>query len=277
MELFSLNTGSILVDPAEMFVGVSKAVLEKQYGLQENGLCKLTLRSILLISEDRTILFDCGVGSLVASLNPDYICLDVNAIDSSLDKLSLVKDDVTDIVLTHLHFDHCGGLISMNNKGAVVESFPNATYWMSKEQLDTSLNPSSFEKDSFSVECLKHIQSRKKLVLCKDSDHIVQDVSVRLFNGHTKGLLLPIIIYKGLSIVFVGDLIPTSMHLSQDVTCGFDVDQELTKYEKLLLHNKSLNDCVYFFQHDKNVECCNLMRKGEDYCVNQIFLLSDII
>jgi len=263
MKLYTINTGNLKLDGGAMFGVVPKSLWAKKYPADENNLCNWSMRCLLVEDGDRKILIDNGFGDKQDKKFTRHFHLNgEDALESSLAKHGFKPDDITDVLLTHLHFDHCGGSIKYNkNHTELIPAFKNATYWISKVQWDWATNPNSREKASFLDENILPIKESGRLKLIDKEGELFQNVSIRFFNGHTEGQAIPFIRYKGKTIVYVADLMPSSAHIPLSWNMAYDIHPLLTLKEKNAFLNEAVeNDYILFFEHDINHECCNLQR-----------------
>jgi glyoxylase-like metal-dependent hydrolase (beta-lactamase superfamily II) len=206
----------------------------------------------------------------------------VSLIDA-LGKLKVHANDITDVLLTHLHFDHVGGAIE-NENGQLKTVFPNATYWISEPQWELALNPNKREKASFLKENIQPIKEAGQLKLISipayqgdtlQEIHFSENISCFVVNGHTQGMLLPKINYKGKSLVFMADLLPSVGHIPLPYVMGYDMQPLLTLNEKEMFLKEALQkEYTLFFEHDSTNECCNLQETEKGIRANNLFALS---
>ena len=279
MKLFSIETGNFKVDGGAMFGVIPKTMWQKYYPANENNLCNCAMRSLLIITENHKILIDNGCGNKQddAFFKYYYLNGDYNLLDS-LSKVKISPEEITDVVMTHLHFDHCGGGVSLNNKSGKPElTFPNATYWCSEQQWEAATNPNSREKPAYPPENFIPIQKSGKLKLVNKSGNITPEITFRLYNGHTKGLLVPFIKYMNKTIVYVSDLIPVMANIPISFVSAYDLFPLTTIDEKTtFLEEAAENDYILFFGHDLYNECCMVektekgIKSKTSFTINQI-------
>lgn len=273
MELYKIETGNFMVDGGAMFGVVPKSLWEKKYPADEKNLCNFSMRSLLIITEGRKILIDAGVGNKQDEKFFGYYYLNgSDSLKNSLRQTGNTPDDITDVVLTHLHFDHCGGAVEYNENNTLITTFKNAKYWISRQQWDWAVNPNPREKASFLQENFMPIKANGQLEIIAKNFELVPGVVLRLYNGHTEGQIIPFIKYNNKTIVFLADLIPTSAHIPLSWVCAYDTKPLVAMDEKKEFLEQALaNDYTLFFEHDINVECCSLkmtekgIRPGETY------------
>src|SRR6056297_1721370 len=188
MKIYSIETGNFMLDGGTMFGVVPKAIWEKLYPCNEKNLVNLSMRSMLVCDGDNNILIDTGLGeNLDEKFKSIYFPNGSHTIDDSLINKGVTKDDITDVIVTHLHFDHCGGNVIKEN-GHFVPAFPNATYHISLDQWKSALSPNKKEKASFCHNHFLPLKESGQLQLIEKNTNISSNVNIRLFNGHTKGL-----------------------------------------------------------------------------------------
>ncbi len=270
-----------MIDGGAMFGVVPKSLWSKYYPANGDNLCNLSMRCLLVVDEDRKILIDTGIGNKQdAKFFGHYYLNGSHSLADSLKRNYASTDDITDVILTHLHFDHCGGAVEYDENRVLKPAFPNARYWISKQQWHLAMNPNHREKSSFLKENFLPLQKSGQLKLIEKDTEIISSVELRLFNGHTEGQIIPFIKYKNRTIVYVADLIPTSAHIPISWICGFDTRPLVLFDEKKAFLEEALKKkYTLFYEHDINVECSNLqmtdkgIRMGESYSLQKF--LSD--
>lgn len=261
MKLFPVNTGNLRLDGGAMFGVVPKVIWGKTYPSDENNLCNWSMRCLLIVDGDRKILVDCGIGDKQPEkFMANYHLNGDDSLDKSLAAIGFTRDDITDVILTHLHFDHAGGAVRWNSgKTGYEVAFKNATYWTSRPQWEWATSPNNREKASFLKENILPIQESGRLELIENDTVLFPDVSVRLFNGHTEGQVIPFIRYKGTTVVFMADLLPSSAHVPLPWVMSYDTRPLITLKEKeLFMAEAAQNGYVLFLEHDLYHECCTV-------------------
>jgi glyoxylase-like metal-dependent hydrolase (beta-lactamase superfamily II) len=279
MNLFPIETGNLKLDGGAMFGVVPKVLWQKQYPADENNLCNWAMRCLLIEDEDRLILIDNGIGDKQDhSFLKHYYLNGDNTLESSLATYGFKPADVTDMILTHLHFDHCGGSIKYNDDNTAFElTFPNATYWVSKAQYDWATNPNHRESASFLKENIYPIEESGRLQLIHEEGEILPNVSVRIYNGHTEGQLIPLINYHGRTVAFMADLLPAATHIPMPWIMAYDTKPLLTLDDKTRFYEEAVpGDFVLFFEHDLYNECCTLQESTKGVRVKEKFKLAEI-
>lgn len=279
MQLYSIPTGNLKLDGGAMFGVVPKVLWSKKYPADENNLINLAMRCLLVVDGDRKILIDNGIGDKQDEkfLKHYYLNGD-DTLEKSLAKYGFTKDDITDMVLTHLHFDHTGGSIEWNeDKSKLIPSFKNATYWVSKAQWEWATKPNKREKASFLGENILPIEESGQLKVVEEEGEIFPNFSVKLFNGHTDGQIIPHINYKGRTLVYMADLLPSTAHVPLPWVMAYDTRPLITLKEKEAFYKDALkHDFVLFFEHDVYHECCTLEATKRGPKVKETFLLESL-
>jgi glyoxylase-like metal-dependent hydrolase (beta-lactamase superfamily II) len=232
----------------------------------------------LIEDGDRLILIDNGIGDKQSDKFFSFYHLNGNdTLDQSLQALGYHRDDITDVVLSHLHFDHCGGSIEWNNDRTKYQTaFKNAHYWSNETHWAHALNSNPREKASFLNENIVPIQESGQLKFIKDHYDVHPEVFMRHVSGHTEAMMLPQIPYKGKTIVFCADLIPSLSHLPVNYVMAYDIKPlESMRDRQLFLVEAVEKDYVLFFEHDPKQECCTVTRNEKGVFVpKDIFPLS---
>ena len=277
--MFSINTGHFKLDGGAMFGVVPKSMWQKLNPPDENNMCSWAMRCLLIEDGDKLILVDNGMGNKQdEKFFGHYFLHGDDTLEKSLANKGYTKDDITDVFLTHLHFDHCGGSIE-KLEDKLVPAFKNATYWSNKLHWDWAIHPNEREKASFLKENITPIQESGKLKFIQTSDEVVfsENIKVRFMNGHTESMMLPQINYKGKSIVFMADLLPSVAHIPLPYVMAYDMRPLQTLQEKkIFLTEAQKRDYILFFEHDPLIECCTLQLTEKGIRSRDTFKLSDI-
>lgn len=284
MQLYSISTGKFKLDGGAMFGVVPKSIWNRSNPADENNLCTWALRCLLVIEGDRKILIDTGMGNKQdAKFFSHYHPHETVSLQVALSKLNISTTDITDVLLTHLHFDHVGGAINKEGE-TLIPAFPNATYWVSEPQWELALNPNKRERASFLKENILPLKETGKLKLISippyKSETSLQEIyfspsiSCYVVNGHTQGMLLPKIQTQTGTFVYMADLLPSVGHLPIPYVMGYDMQPLVTLNEKELFLNDALkNNYTLFFEHDPENECCNLQLTEKGIRVLDTFAL----
>ncbi len=261
MKLYSINTGYFKLDGGAMFGVVPKSMWNKLNPADENNLCSWAMRSLLIEDEGKLILIDNGIGDKQdAKFMGHYYLHGDDSLDKSLAKYGFSKDDITDVILTHLHFDHCGGSI-IRQGDKLVPAFKNATYWSNEKHWNWATKPNDREKASFLKENILPIQEsgQLKFASTEEGNYLFENIKLRFVNGHTDAMMLPQISYKGRTIVYMADLLPAAAHIPIPYVMAYDMFPLTTLNEKKTFLTEAVeNDYTLFFEHDPTIECCNL-------------------
>jgi Zn-dependent hydrolases, including glyoxylases len=296
MKLYTIETEYFMLDGGAMFGIVPKTIWGKLNPANEKNLCNWAMRCLLIEEGDKLILIDNGCGNKQSEKFFSYYYLNGGfTLDSSLNKLGFSKDDITDVVLTHLHFDHCGG--SINRVGdKFVPAFKNATYWSHEAHWNWAIKPNERERASFLKENILPIQESGQLKFVnkefvksenvkgkietysqpRGNGGIIPQLSFRVVNGHTEAMMLPQIEVGGKTIVFVADLLPSSFHIPMAYVAGYDMFPMTTLNEKRLFLKEALeNNYTLFFEHDPLHECCTLHQTEKGIRPKDLFKLDN--
>jgi len=277
MKIISLETGNLMLDGGAMFGVVPKSLWQKEYPGDSNNLCNLSMRSLLIDTGERKILIDCGMGDkLDDKIKKHYFLNGEDTLADSLRRESYKEEDITDVVFTHLHFDHCGAAVKYDNDKSFRLQFPNATHYVSREQWESAVNPNRREKSSFFKENFVPIMEANKLQLVENNFSLCDGITFRLYYGHTSGQIIVFIKTAGKTLVHVGDLIPTIAHIPLTWVCGYDINPLITMRETDdFLKEAVENNYTLFFEHDIMHECCDLQMTEKGIRARNKFSLKD--
>ena len=279
MKIYTVPTGNMKLDGGAMFGVVPKVLWSKQYQADENNLIPVSMRSLFVVDGDRRILFDNGVGDKQDEKFFRHYYLSGNdTLEGSLRKLGYGLKDITDMVLTHLHFDHCGGSIRYNEDRTTLQTvFPNARYWVGKSQWELAKNPNRLEGVSMLEENIRPLGESDQLKLIDGDCQLTPNISLRLYYGHTVGQIIGFVRYRHKTIVNTGDLIPLMGSISLSWVCGYDTQPLVTLREKEEFLIESLeNNYIFYFYHDLHNECCTLKETEKGIRPERSFPLSEI-
>jgi glyoxylase-like metal-dependent hydrolase (beta-lactamase superfamily II) len=279
MKLFSINTGYFKLDGGAMFGVVPKSIWNKLNPSDENNLCSWAMRSMLVQDGNRLILIDNGMGDKQDStFMRHYYLHGDDSLEKSLAQHGFHADDITDVFLTHLHFDHCGGSIARQGS-TLVPAFKNATYWSNLRHWETATKPNDREKASFLKENILPIEESGQLKFVEPTDGVAfsENMIVRFAHGHTEAMMLPQLQYKGRTLVYMADLLPATAHIPIPYVMAYDMFPLTTMQEKKAFLNEALeNNYVLFFEHDPQNECCTLQQTERGVRHKEVFKLSDL-
>ena len=279
MKLYTINTGHFKLDGGAMFGVVPKTIWNKLNPADENNMCSWAMRCLLIEDGKRLILVDNGMGNKQDDKFFGYYYLHGNdTLERSLNAHGFTSNDITDMVLTHLHFDHCGGSINYNSDRTKLEpAFKNAKYYSNKKHWEWAVNPNPREKASFLKENILPIQESGQLNFIDSNTELIPGLSFLEVNGHTEAMMLPLIKYKNTTVAFMADLIPSVGHLPIPYVMGYDTRPLETLKEKDVILKQALeNNWTLFFEHDPITECINLERTEKGIRKKDGFLLSEI-
>lgn len=278
MEIFAIETGYFKLDGGAMFGAVPKTIWNRNYPADENNLNRWAMRSMLIKKGNRLILVDTGIGDKQSEKFFSFLYLHgVDSLQKSIQKLGYTTDDITDVILTHLHFDHVGGAVKRDANGNFVPTFKNATYWSTKSHWEWAVNPNPREKASFLSENIFPIQQAEQLKFIDSNNLGIKELELLVVNGHTEGQIIPIVAYKNQKVAFMADLVPSLGHLSVAYIPSYDTRPLISMDEKESFYQKALKeDIVLFFQHDPEIECCTIQIKENKVKANQIFKLNEL-
>ncbi|HAN79337.1 MAG TPA: MBL fold metallo-hydrolase [Bacteroidales bacterium] len=277
MELYTIDSGNLMLDGGAMFGVVPKSLWSKKYPSDENNMCNWAMRCLLFVDGNRKVLIDTGIGNKQDEKFRSHFFLNGNGgIVEGLAAKGFAPEEITDVVLTHLHFDHAGGAISRTESGELVPTFPNATYYVGKAHWEWAVNPNLREKASFLTENIMPLQQSGKLVLVEEECEIIPNVRVEFYNGHTDGQMIPHINYKDRTVVFPADLLPSAAHIPMPWVMSYDTKPLQTLSDKERFFKKAVEgEYVIVFEHDLYRECAILENTPKGIKERETFLLED--
>jgi glyoxylase-like metal-dependent hydrolase (beta-lactamase superfamily II) len=298
MNLYTIETGFFKLDGGAMFGVVPKSIWNKTNPADQNNLCSWAMRCLLIADEGKLILIDNGIGNKQdAKFLSHYYLHGDDTLDKSLAKHGFHRDDITDVFLTHLHFDHCGGSIIRDGE-KLIPAFKNAIYWSNEDHWKWATAPNDREKASFlkenilpikesgqlklvdslqmTVDSKENKNSDSSTIICQPSS-IINNLSVRYANGHTNAMMLPQILYKEKTIVFMADLLPSIGHIPIPYVMAYDMFPLITLNEKKSFLTEAVNNnYILFFEHDPINECCTLIQTEKGIRSDRTFKLSEV-
>ncbi|TAN13627.1 MAG: MBL fold metallo-hydrolase [Chitinophagaceae bacterium] len=279
MRLYTIDTELFKLDGGAMFGVVPKSMWNKVNPADENNMCTWAMRLLLIEDGRRLILIDTGIGNKQdAKFFSYYYLNDENTLDKSLAKKGFHKDDITDVILTHLHFDHCGGAI-MREGDKLIPAFKNATFWSNQDHWKWATIPNAREKASFLKENIIPMQEsgQLKFIEVKEGIEFSENISIRFVNGHTRAMMLPQIKYRNKTLVYVADLFPGHFHIPLPWVMAYDMFPLTTLEEKdSFLKEVLKNDYVLYFEHDPQVECGTVKQTERGIRMDKTFRLSEL-
>jgi len=279
MKIDLFNIANFKVDGGAMFGVIPKALWSRVYRSDENNLLVLTLRSLIVETGGHVILADTGWGDKQDEKFFRHVHLhNGEGLLGGLKNRGYDPEDITDVVLTHLHADHCGGGVVKAGAGSGYRlTFPNAIYHASRAQWDWAVKNNPREEDAFLEENILPIMESGRLSLVDEECELFDGFSVRLCYGHTPGLMIPVIRYKDKTLVYTGDLIPTAAHIPLIWNMSYDIESLRTIDEKKSLLEEALsNNYILVFQHDESAECCTLEMTDKGIRAKEKFGFADI-
>lgn len=280
MKINTFNICNFKVDGGAMFGVVPKILWNRVYPADEDNLIPLALRSLVIDTIGRIVLIDNGFGDKQSEKFLSHFGIfGGDGLLEGLSKLGYTSEMITDIILTHLHYDHCGGTIKNNDQGEHQLAFPNAKVHIGKAQWDTALSPNVREADSFLDENIRPIEKLGALNLIANDSFLCPEIELRIFNGHTKGQIVPIIhLPNGKKLVFVADLFPSTAHIHLAWNMSYDVEPLVTMKEKELFLKEAFEGSYFFFyQHDFHCECSTLQQTPKGIRVGKKLSLNEIL
>ncbi len=285
MKIHPIPTGNFKLDGGTMFGVVPKSIWQHTNPADENNMCSWSMRSMLIEKGDRLILIDTGIGDKQSEKFFSFYHLHgENSLDNSLKRNGVHCDDITDVFLTHLHFDHCGGAIQWNKKHTAYEpTFKNARFWNNERHWRWAIQPNVREKASFLKENILPIEESGQLEFIavqnnKDGHYDTPlPFDIQLVSGHTDAQMCPIIDYKGEKLVFMADLLPSVGHIPLPYIMGYDTRPLITFREKEKFMNEIADNGYYLFlEHDPVNELCTVKHTEKGVRLNQTFSFDEI-
>lgn len=278
MKIYPIETGNFKLDGGAMFGVVPKTLWQKTNPADATNLIEMSMRCLLIEDGNRLTLIDTGMGKKQSEKFFGYYYLFGDfSLDTSLKKLGFHRDDITDVFLTHLHFDHCGGAIQRNKDGLLVPAFKNAKVWSNEKHWTWATEPNPREKASFLSENILPIQKNGQLNFIDRNAKDQVGFEVLYVDGHTEKQMLPIIQYQGKTIVYMADLLPTVGHIPLPYVMGYDTRPLLTMDEKAAFLNQAADQHFYLFlEHDASHEICTVQHTEKGVRLQEIHKFSDI-
>ena len=279
MELFTVDTGFFKLDGGAMFGVVPKSIWSRTNPADENNLCTWAMRCLLVSEGNRLVLIDTGIGDKQdARFFSHYYLHGDASLEKSLRQLGVHPTDITDVFLTHLHFDHCGGSVKYGSHGQYELTFPRAKYWTNQDHWNWATRPNPREKASFLEENILPLQEHGVVAffdLSKKS--LFPGFDFLTMDGHTDKQMLPKLQYKGQTLVFMADLLPSVGHLPIPYVMGYDTRPLLTLQEKQAFLEEAVREnYLLFFEHDASNECCTVKMTDKGVRVDQTFRLDEL-
>lgn len=276
-DLYSVETSEFGLDGGAMFGIIPKPVWEKKVSADELNRVNMVTRSLLLVSDEKKILIDTGNGTKweekykqIYDINTDQY-----NIEKSLGKYGFSSEQITDVICTHMHFDHIGGNTKIKS-GEVVPTFPNAKYWISKENWKLANHPSQKDAGSFIEHDWKVLAENQMIEIIDGREPFIEGIETFVTHGHTPGLLHPIVSDGSNKLFYGADIFPMVAHIPIPWVMAYDVQPVVTMEEKQkLLQKMEREDWILFFEHDPHVQACTVHKDGKHYKLNKRIQISD--
>ncbi|WP_455628616.1 MBL fold metallo-hydrolase [Parabacteroides chinchillae] len=253
MDVHLIDTGYFYADGGAMFGAIPKTAWQRRYPSNETNECILAMRSALVTTNDgRVILIDTGAGNKHLKQLSYYKFFNLKDLNDELEQLGYSRGQITDVVLTHLHFDHCGyATLKDNANGQLIVAFPNATHWVSRSQWNNFCHPNALEKDSYFAENMQAVEEAGLLRLVDNDTFLCPDIELRIYNGHTPGQLVPYIQTPERKVVFAGDVIPLAANVSPEWISAYDTYPVISYNEKVRMLKEAADEGqTLVFCHD---------------------------
>jgi glyoxylase-like metal-dependent hydrolase (beta-lactamase superfamily II) len=278
MNLHVINTGFFKLDGGAMFGVVPKTIWQKTNPADDNNLCTWAMRSLLVEEGQRLILIDTGIGNKQdENFFRHYYLHGADSLTISLRRNGFTEADITDVFLTHLHFDHCGGAVKRDGD-QLTPAFPRARFWSNKAHWQWAVQPNPREKASFLKENILPLQERAELVWAETETQAFPFMDVLYVSGHTDSMMIPKIQYNGHTICFMADLLPSVGHIPLPYVMGYDTRPLLTLAEKeAFLNEAAERQYILFFEHDPVNECCTVKKTEKGVRLDRVFPLSEVL
>jgi glyoxylase-like metal-dependent hydrolase (beta-lactamase superfamily II) len=279
MQLYKIEAGTFYVDGGAAFGVVPKIVWQKRYPCNEDNYCKVSMRCLLVDTGERKILIDTGTGDKQLDYLKYYGFEGVINFDDELAKLGFKATDITDVIFTHLHFDHCGGATRYNTDKTVASMvFPNATHWVGEAQWNNFLNPNVREGDSYFKENMMPAFEAGKLKLVNENSFVCPQIEVRVCNGHTFGQLVSYINLGDKTLIYCGDVIPLAANVPLAWISSYDIFPLSAMEDKKKLLDEAVEKGQFlFFEHDFYTECCTVTSNYNKHKVLNTYSLEEVL
>lgn len=279
MNLHTIETGFFKLDGGAMFGVVPKSIWQKSNPADANNMCTWAMRCLLIEDQDRLILVDTGIGDKQDEkfLSHYYLHGD-DTLERSLAAKGFGKDDITDVFLTHLHFDHCGGAI-IRQSDKLIPAFKNAHYWSNEQHWDWAVHPNAREKASFLKENILPVQESGQLKFAgtEEGTEFIPGFNIRYAFGHTDAMMLPQLSYKDHTIIYAADLLPSAGHIPLPYVMSYDMFPLQTLKEKqAFLEEAAARNYILYLEHDPVNECCTVQQTEKGIRLKETFKLTDL-
>ncbi len=276
-DLYSIETSEFSLDGGAMFGIVPKPIWEREAPSDSLNRIDMVTRSLLLCSDEKKILIDTGNGTKWEEKYRDIYNIDTSRynIENSLTKYGFSADDITDIINTHLHFDHAGGNTKIDD-GSIVPTFPNAKYWVTKEHWELANHPSQKDSGSFIEHDWKVLAENGMIETVNGNEPFIKGIDSYITQGHTAGLLHPMISDGTKTLFYGADIFPLAAHISIPWVMAYDVQPVVTMKEKeILLPKMQDEEWILFLEHDPKIQACTVQQDGKHFKMNESVLISE--
>ena len=276
-DLYSVETSEFGLDGGAMFGIIPKPVWEKKVSADKLNRVNMVTRSLLLVNDEKKILIDTGNGTKWEEKYKQIydIKTDQYNIEKSLGKYGFSSEQITDVICTHMHFDHIGGNTKVES-GVVVPTFPNAKYWISEENWKLANHPSQKDAGSFIEHDWKVLAENQMIEIIDGREPFIEGVETIVTHGHTPGLLHPIVSDGSNKLFYGADIFPMVAHIPIPWVMAYDVQPVVTMEEKQkLLQKMEREDWILFFEHDPHIQACSVHKDGKHYKLNKEIKISD--
>lgn len=263
--LKTIHSGYFKLDGGAMFGVVPKTLWNKLNPPDENNMCTWSFRCLLIETENRKILVDCGMGDKQdAKFKSFFEPHGRTDIVSSLIAGGIQAEEITDVFLTHLHFDHCGGAVTKTEDGKLLPTFPNAKYWSNERHWNWAMNPNDRERNSFLKENFVPLREHGVVEFIDSSNNVLEwipGINIRFVYGHTEAMMLPEIEFNNQTYIYCADLFPSSLHIPMPYVMAYDVRPLLTLEEKeIILKRAAEHKHILIFEHDPKIDAATVKR-----------------
>ena len=276
-DLYSIETSEFSLDGGAMFGIIPKPIWEREAPSDALNRIDMVTRSLLLCSDEKKILIDTGNGTKWEEKYRDIYNIDTSRynIENSLTKYGFSADDITDIINTHLHFDHAGGNTKIDD-GSIVPTFPNAKYWVTKEHWELANHPSQKDSGSFIEHDWKVLAENGMIETVNGNEPFIKGIDSYITQGHTAGLLHPMISDGTKTLFYGADIFPLAAHISIPWVMAYDVQPVVTMKEKeILLPKMQDEEWILFLEHDPKIQACTVHQDGKHFKMNKSVLISE--
>lgn len=275
MKIHSISTGNFKLDGGAMFGVVPKSIWNRLNPADENNLCNWAMRCLLVEDGDRRILIDTGIGNKQSEKFYGYYYLNgTDSLIQSIENTGNTVDSITDVILTHLHFDHCGGAVKRDSE-QLIPAFPNATYYLTEAHWNHANNPNPREKASFLPENFVPLKEHGVLQFVNDGDKIGNFITLKVVGGHTVSMICPYIETPEIKLFYGADLFPSAAHIPVNYVMGYDIEPLITMQERAKCNKWAVeNGVYYFYEHDVKIACSAVVvnERGQ-YSAGEVKLL----